>query len=319
MRKDEAMKDGIVARTIAMLGAFADGEPTLAISQLSERLNMPPSSVHRLLEQLIKLDVIERANHRRYRIGPELVRICMKSERKFRIVDVARPLMLRLSDELNEACVLSVLLRSKRKRLRVLTCDPPRQPLKMRTQTPDRHSLVWGAAGRAMLAHLTEEEIKAAYDSASPTSITGKPLFSRRWLKNELEGVRANGFAVSYGELLTAESVAIAAPFFGPNRQVLGALGVVMPDFNFSEDMIGSISSKIIQTTRQLTSMFGGSTADAQEPHEERKEKAAAKPRALNVKLKMPAAHYERADAGKRKISKAFVRTASSPVSKATH
>lgn len=313
------MKDGIVARTIAMLGAFADGEPTLAISQLSERLNMPPSSVHRLLEQLIKLDVIERANHRRYRIGPELVRICMKSERKFRIVDVARPLMHKLSDELNESCVLSVLLRSKRKRLRVLTCDPPRQPLKMKTQTPDRHSLVWGAAGRSMLAYLTEEEIKAAYDGASPTSITGKPLFSRRWLKTELESVRTKGFAIAHGELLTAESVAIAAPFFGPNRQVLGAIGVVIADFNFSEEMIGRISSRIMQTTRELTSLFGGSTIDPYEQADERDEKLGAKSKSDRPEMKLPLTRYALSETGKRKVSKAFGRAGMSPGSKTTH
>ena len=314
------MKEGVVARVISMLAAFADGEPALAVSQLSERLNLPPSSVHRLLEQLIKLDIIERGNYRRYRIGPEFIRMCMKAERKFRMVDIARPLMQKLSDELNETCVLSVLMKSRRQRLRVLTSDPSKQPLKLRARSQERYSLVWGAGGRVILAHMSKDEIKAAFDATAAASITGKPLFSYRWLLKELEQIRSKGFAVSYGELLSADSVAIGAPVFGPNQQILGAVAVIMPTFHFSEEMIEPVSTKVKQAATQISQLFGGGIQLIPEVNDYVDEslQVSRKTRSAKPLKKLPVRRSKSPVGGSRKLSKVFL-TSAKPVSKLTH
>jgi DNA-binding IclR family transcriptional regulator len=252
---------GIVGRIVAVLGAFADGEPALAISQLSERLRLPPSSVHRLLEQLIELEVIERANHRRYRIGPELFRIGVRVESKFRIVEMARPLMQRLTDQIHETCVLSVLMRTTRQRLRVAKIDPAQQPLKYRIQILERHSLGWGAAGRAILAHLTPDEIERSIAETPRVSRTGKTLPPPSRLKKELEEVRANGYAFARGEFISSETVAIAAPLFGPGHRVIGELCIVMPAFRFRDEMLAPFAVKLMQTTEQLSMLLGASGA----------------------------------------------------------
>jgi DNA-binding IclR family transcriptional regulator len=253
------MKDtkGIVARLVAILGAFADGEPALAISQLSERLGLPPSSVHRLLEQLIELEIVERANHRRYRIGPEFFRIGVRVESKFRIVEMARPLMQKLSDQLGETCVLSVLIRSKRERMRVAKFDSSRQPLKYRIQMLERHSLVWGAAGRAILAYLPPEDVERAFADAQQNSTTGVPLPSFQRLTEELERVRLNGYAFARGEFLSSETIGIAAPLFGPAQTIIGNMSVIVPSFRFSDGMMGPMATKLLQTTEQLSAMLG--------------------------------------------------------------
>jgi DNA-binding IclR family transcriptional regulator len=262
------MKDtkGIVARLVAVLGAFADGEPALAISQLSERLGLPPSSVHRLLEQLIELEMIERANHRRYRIGPEFFRIGVRVESKFRIVEMARPLMQKLSDQIDETCVLSVLIRSKRERLRVAKLDSARQPLKFRLQMLERHSLVWGAAGRAILAYMTSDDIERAFADAPQTSTTGVALPSFTRLTKELEQIRLDGYAFARGEFLSTETVGIAAPLFGPGQNVIGDLSIIIPNFRFSDEMLIPISTRLLEITKQLSAMLGASTTSSPPP-----------------------------------------------------
>lgn len=257
---------GVVARVVALLGAFADGEPSLAISQLSDRLNLPPSSVHRLLEQLITLEIIERANHRRYRIGPEFFRIGARAEGKFKIVETARPLMKNLSDEINEACVLSVLMRSKRQRLRVAKLDSNQQPLKFKIGMLERHSLVWGAAGRAILAHMQPDEVERALAEAPPRSTTGKQLPASNHLMKDLEQVRANGFAFARGELLSPETIAVAAPLFGAGQRVVGELCIIAPASRFADNMLAPVSSKLIETTRQLSALLGASVGSTTTP-----------------------------------------------------
>jgi hypothetical protein len=127
----------------------------------------------------------------------------------------------------------------------------------VRIPVPECFSLVWGAAGRAILAHLSPEEIEANYASADRVSPTGKRLFTLRWLMKELERVRANGFAFAEGELFSSETVAVAAPFFGPNAQVVGSLSIVVPTFRFSESALGPLSARLLEATEQLSRILG--------------------------------------------------------------
>ncbi|MCF8475445.1 MAG: IclR family transcriptional regulator [Pseudolabrys sp.] len=267
------MKDskGIVARVVGILGAFADGEPALAISQLSERLNMPPSSVHRLLEQLIALEVIERANHRRYRIGAEFFRIGVRVESKFRIVGTARPLMQMLADQLDETCVLSVLMRAQRQRLRVARVDSVRQPLKFKMQLLERHSLVWGAAGRAILAHMEPSNVERAFKEAPIHSTTGKPLPSMSRLMKDLMKVREDGFAFARGEFVSEDTVGVAAPLFGAGGKILGELCIVLPAYRFDEGMLKPISTSLIRATEQLSGLMGAAKRPVGSQHSNNK------------------------------------------------
>ncbi|HXF55098.1 MAG TPA: IclR family transcriptional regulator, partial [Hyphomicrobiaceae bacterium] len=217
---------GITSRIIGILRAFADGESVMGVKQLSERLELPPSTVHRLLDQLLEHGMVERAPHRRYRIGTEFFRMGCRVESKFRIIELARPIMQKLVDQVGETCSLSIYASNSRQRLMLAKVDHPDHPLRYTQPVLETRALCFGAAGRAILAHLPAADIEQIYAESPQVSPTGKPLPPYAELLCDLEKIRADGFAFARGELLSTDTAAVAAPFFGQQRRVMGALCV---------------------------------------------------------------------------------------------
>src|SRR3954453_19608607 len=98
----------VIARAAQILRAL-DGEPHgLSLSQLSERLDLPRSTVHRVVSALATEGLVAAASpNGRVRLGPELARLALSSRRELR--QELRPHLQRLFDTLNETVDCAVL------------------------------------------------------------------------------------------------------------------------------------------------------------------------------------------------------------------
>src|SRR3954449_10667858 len=76
----------VIARAAQILRAL-DGEPHgLSLSQLSERLDLPRSTVHRVVSALSAEGLLASASpNGRVRLGPELARLALASRRELRL------------------------------------------------------------------------------------------------------------------------------------------------------------------------------------------------------------------------------------------
>src|SRR5919107_266739 len=76
----------VIARAAQILRAL-DGEPDgLSLSQLSERLDLPRSTVHRVVTALAAEGLLAAASpNGRVRLGPELARLALASRRELRL------------------------------------------------------------------------------------------------------------------------------------------------------------------------------------------------------------------------------------------
>jgi DNA-binding IclR family transcriptional regulator len=249
---------GITSRIVGVLRAFADGESVMGVKQLAERLELPQSTVHRLLDQLVELGMIERAPHRRYRIGTEFFRMGCRVESKFRLIELARPVMQRVVDQVGETCSLSIYAPTARQRLMLAKIDNPDHPLRYTQPMLENRALGFGAAGRAILAHLPAADIERIYAESPKTSPTHKPLPPYDALLRDLEKIRTAGYAFASGELLSLDTAAVAAPFFGQQRRVMGALCVIVPTARFNERLFELIISCLISAVGQMTMLSGG-------------------------------------------------------------
>jgi len=123
-----------------------------------------------------------------------------------------------------QTCLLYIHMPARRSRIMVARLDPA-HPLPIRTGLLEHNSLVWGAPGRAILAHLGRAEVEASLASAPPSPLGGRPPPGRHLLLRSLAEIRARGYAVSSGEM-ERDAVALAVPLFAPEQQVLGDLAI---------------------------------------------------------------------------------------------
>jgi DNA-binding IclR family transcriptional regulator len=225
---DRAAGSGVqvIARAAQILRAL-DSEPHgLSLSQLSGRLGLPRSTVHRVVTALATEGLLAAASpNGRVRLGPELARLALASRRELRLE--LRPHLQRLFDRLNETVDCAVLDGDH-----VRFIDQIAAPHRLRavSSVGATFPLHCTANGKALLAELSPEEVARVL----PTRLrrcTDATITARVELVAELEEVRRARVAFDREEHTTgisAAGIAIRDPF-----GALAAISVPMPTQRF--------------------------------------------------------------------------------------
>ena len=119
--------------------------------------------------------------------------------------------------------------------------------------------LVWGAVAKAVLAHLSYTDIRAALREAMPSTVDSATVPDPSALETELEQIRQSGFAVTKGERVAGDAVDVAAPFFEANGQVRGSISVILPDLR-ADQTTQSALAHLLRTKASLLSRQLGHT-----------------------------------------------------------
>lgn len=216
----------VIARAAQILRAL-DGEPSgLSLSQLSARLELPRSTVHRVVSALAAEGLLAAASpNGRVRLGPEIARLALASRRELR--QELRPYMQRLYESLNETVDCAIL---DGDHLRFIDQIAAPHRLRAVSAVGATFPLHCTANGKALLAELSPEEVARVLPARlrrhTPTTIT-----TRAELVAELETVRRAHVAFDREEHTTgisAAGVAIRDPF-----GALAAISVPMPTQRF--------------------------------------------------------------------------------------
>lgn len=246
---------GSGARTIVLLRCIAEGAPEFTLSAVSQKLNLSPSTVHRLLRALTTMGLVERTPAQSYRIGAEFFRIAALVAGKFEIGRRARPYLQDLWKLSQETCAFG-LYRPASQSVMIAEVIHTNFPLRYVIERLTTLSLTWGSLGRAIMAHLPESEFEAVYAAASAGPLSGRPLPSRQELRVALGEIRKRGYAV-YEDRAHLDVAGVAAPVFNAGGDVVGALGVMMPLSRFEKYPLPKLSTAVMSHARLMSESLG--------------------------------------------------------------
>ncbi len=100
---------GTVGRVIELLRYIAASTGQIGISDISDGLDLPQSTVHRMLGQFVRLGLLQRARGtRKYELGLEVFRLGALMSRQVNIVDIGTPAIQRIAAESGESCALGL-------------------------------------------------------------------------------------------------------------------------------------------------------------------------------------------------------------------
>jgi DNA-binding IclR family transcriptional regulator len=244
---------GSGARLLLLLDIIAGVEGDFVLKDLATRARLPVSSVHRLLQILVKAGLVERAGSVAYRPGRELFRLASRVLRHMDYATVAKPFVKALWDRWQETAVFSLYRPANHSALVVELIQTP-HPLRHVLEPDTELSLLWGSLGRSILAHLPQEEFAAAYAKAGLGPITHEPPVSAAVLAQELEKIRNDGVAVFNSE--AAELAGVAAPVFA-GGVVIGSLGVTQPTYRFARLDIEALAADVRKGAAALSAALG--------------------------------------------------------------
>jgi DNA-binding IclR family transcriptional regulator len=246
---------GTVARAITLLRVLAEAGGEVSLAGLATAVALPRPTVHRLLGLLREQGMVEQdpANNR-YQVGVEFYRLAALVSSKREVTKLARPLMERLSEQTGESCVLA-LYRAHDRRMIYAEHVSSKHPLGYRIALNRPSTLVWGASGRAILAHLAPEDIEAVARGPEPSPVAGERLTATQ-LKRDLAAIRACGYAATRSQKI-ADARGIAAPIFAAASTAIGSICMTIPEHRYEAESEQQLAELVVATARELSVVLG--------------------------------------------------------------
>ena len=244
-----------VVRVVRLLQCVADVGGEISLKEFASRLSLPPSTVHRLLRLLMSQGLIEqRASTQHYRAGREFFRIAMLVTRQIDIEGIARPILDDMRNKCQETCYLTLYLPASRSFVGAVVARSP-HPLGYHFEPYMKGKIIWGAVGRSILAHLSDEEVRLAIEEAG-SSPAGDPAPTLRQIKADLQEIRDNGYAIAEGQVFP-EAIGFARVVLDGDGNVLGSLGITMPMIRYRSSMQKKLVSLVVGKAKELSGALG--------------------------------------------------------------
>lgn len=237
-----------VTRALAVLDALAEDDAELGTNELARRTGINPSTVSRLLATLANAGLVEHvAGTGRYRLGLRLVQLGNLVLERRDLRTIARPQLRALVAITDETATLSVPGERN-----AVTIDFVQSPSSVQSVAQVGRPSVGHATatGKVMLAFAGRE---------TPQSVepyTSRTITDRAALAEELDRVRARGWAQSVGER-EEDLNAIAAPVWDSHGNLVAIVGVQGPSTRFTAKTMRAAVEPLREHSSTISSALG--------------------------------------------------------------
>ena len=231
MKRNEISAVKSLDRGLDILEYVAGARRPPSFSHLLADLRIPRSSLFHLLNNLQKREFIARdPDADGYRLGRTLGKLA-KAAPQPSLGDKVLPYVQQLSAELNETCGFYVRVGDA---VEVIASAISTQALTYTMKVGARAPLYAVSAGKLALAELQPSALREYLGRLVLTAATPQTILSKRRLTQEIQAVKASGFAYSHEEFtpgITAIATAVRR-----DGTFLGALNVAVPSVRFTPD-----------------------------------------------------------------------------------
>ena len=240
--KKKASKIQSVERALKLIDLIATKEDGMTLTQLSNKIDLPKSTVHGLLDTLRDYNyVTQDYDSANYKLGIRLFELGNNVSRSFNIRDVALPYMKRLNRQFGETVHLGAEDNGEVLYIEKIAAD---SLVSIMSEVGLRLPMHCSGLGKVLLANKGEAEVKRVISQKGLPTLTKRTITSQAKLKEELDKVREQGYALDDGEIMEGLRC-VAAPISDNTGKVRYALSVS----GQVKDMYGKRLEQIIKET----------------------------------------------------------------------
>lgn len=219
-------------RSMELLEVLKEKNRSFSIAELSESMNLPPSTIHRILQTFCENKYVIRDDRSHtYRLGPALIPLGKAAARGIRLQDAAYPVLTEMSKKTMEDSYLVIPV--GKKGLVIEKVDGPNH-LKVVEEFGYEMYLHCGAIRKVLLAHQSPAFIDEYFKTVIEQE-HGFPFVSPGELRAELKHIRQAGYAVTHGEYVN-DAVGIGAPIFNAEGTLAASIGIIAPQIRIDND-----------------------------------------------------------------------------------
>jgi DNA-binding IclR family transcriptional regulator len=215
-----------LARAFAILDAVA--ERPAGVTALAERLDLPKSTVARLLGSLETLGAVERVAGRRWRVGPGLTALTDAVAPARSLAVLARPELAALVGSVGEDAGLALPDGNDVLYTDQVECD---HPVQVRDWTGTRAPMHAVPSGLVLLADWPENAL-GGYVARGLAALTPRTIVDPMQLRGRLEDVRRDGYAWGHEEFVVGIN-SVAAAVRDARGHAVAAIHAHGPSYRF--------------------------------------------------------------------------------------
>ncbi len=241
-------------RCFQILSAFRKVQnPKLDVQQISQITGIPSSSLYRYLHNLTKELALDYDAHtNKYSLGPLMLSLGAIAYKHNDIGLLARPIMEKLNNEVEETVFLIGIRDFKAVCLERVEA---RQSIQLIVNRGDTFPLYVAAIGKILMAYLPVEQQEAII-SRGFERFTEYTSTDPDELRESLKEIRKNGFAYSNQEY-NPGAMAIAAPIFDSRNRIAAGLSIGAPVDRFLQKDLIQKKDLIIDYANRISEMLG--------------------------------------------------------------
>ena len=244
----------VLEKTFSILEILLQHGSSMHMTEISKKLGLYPSTIHRILDTLKHWGYVEQDPHtQKYRLGLKLLELGMAKLQQMDLVKEATPYLKELVNQCNETVHLGVLEAGE---VLYLAKEESSQTIRMISYVGKRAPLHCTALGKVLLAYLSEEERKKILGEKVLPRLTENTITDKMELEKELGKVREQGFALDREEN-EKDVRCVAAPIRNYQGEVIAAISISSPIFRIDKNAQNNLKKALIEVSEKISKRLG--------------------------------------------------------------
>ncbi|NOU71598.1 helix-turn-helix domain-containing protein [Paenibacillus sp. LMG 31458] len=222
----------------------------LNLNEISRRLDLPTSSVFKILQNLISRGYLEKDESRKtFRLGYKVFEIGAKYVQNTNLTTEFGQIAQHIVNEINEAVYLSI--RNDNKILYIAEKQST-QLVRLVSHLGMQLPLHSTAMGKMILSGLNDKEIADLYPESQLGVLTEQTIDSLENLMAHIKEIRQENIAYSRGEAIQGIQCA-AAPIYNSEKKIVAAMSISIPSTRWNEQIWSRMKELVIEGAYKLS------------------------------------------------------------------
>jgi IclR family acetate operon transcriptional repressor len=240
-------------RGIRVLEAVIEGGHESSLADIAARVELPKSTVHRLLQTLVAHHYVETGSAGTYRGSSRLLALAGRIVESVDYAQLIGPALRDLQQHTLDTIHFGILDGPRAVYVEKL---PGRRAYQMNSRIGNPLPLHCSAIGKAILAFLPAEERDRLIEGLTLAGRTATTLTTRRALEADLKRTRARWWALDDEE--NEKGIrCMGTPVFDQTGRAIGAISVSAPVFDFTLEEATSFAPTLRAAARRASDALG--------------------------------------------------------------
>ncbi len=242
-----------VRRAARILRTLAAADRPLGVSELSRILDLPKSSVFRIVATLEQEELLERLDGDRFRIGILAFEIGSAYAARSDLQSAFHQIARRLVEDHNETVQLAILVGTD---ILYIGKEDSSQPVRLVSEVGTRLPAHTTSLGKALLSCLSEDELHSLYPNVRLAQRTPNSHTSLSSLIQDLSKVRERGWAHDNEEAGLGLQC-VGSPIRDEAGRPIAAVSIAVPSQRMSAERLVRLAEAVSRAASEISSLLG--------------------------------------------------------------